>query len=100
MYQSAGAELGKSDLERMVKDEEERPSSGAITRMCLRLGIGEDNYRTINNDDAWDYFYELFSQVEKTIPRDNLNDFFGSYLFPSEVDDHLVYLDTPKRKTA
>jgi hypothetical protein len=100
MYQCAGGGIGDGDLERMLKDEEERPSSGAITRMCLSLGIEEDYHRTINNDNAWEYFYELFSKVAIIVPKENLYDFFGSYLLPSEVDGHLVHLGQHKRKTA
>ena len=68
--------------------------------MCRYLGVEDDDRRTVNNDDAWEYFYELFSNIADTMPKENLYDFFGSYLFPSEVDDHLVYLSQHQRKTA
>ncbi len=100
MYQCAGGGFGDGDLLRILKDEEEKPSGGAIFNMCSYLGVEDDDRRTVNNDDAWEYFYELFSNVADTMPKENLYDFFGSYLFPSEVDDHLVYLDQLKRKTA
>ena len=100
MYQCAGGGVGDGDLLRMLEDEEERPSVGAIAHMCLKSGIKKDDYRTIGNDDAWDYFYELLSKVAATRTREELYDFLGSYLFPKEIDEYLNHLESMKRKSA
>ncbi len=91
---------GDEDLARIEEDAMRRPSSGAIIRMCHKLGIEEDDRRTVNTDDAWDYFYELFAQMAKTSSRESLYDSLGSYLFPKEIDGYLSHINQQQRKTA
>jgi hypothetical protein len=100
MYQCGGGGIGDGDLLLMLKDEEERPSSGAITRMCRRIGIEEDYRRIINNDDAWDYFYELLEKLSATMTREQLYESLASYLLPAQIEEHLNYINQHKRKTA
>jgi hypothetical protein len=100
MYQCAGGGIGDGDLLRMLNDEESRPSVGGITRMCRRLGIEEDDFRTINTDDAWEYFYELLEKFAGTMSREQLYESLASYLNPAEIEEHLNYITLHQRKTA
>ena len=100
MYEAGGGECGDGDLLRILKDEEERPSSGAIIRMCLHLDIKKDSQRTANTDDAWEYFYELLSQFADTMPREQLYESLASYLNPGEIEEHLTSINKQQRKTA
>jgi len=87
-------------LEMESEKSKRYPSVGAITRMCLYLEVREDNFRTIWEDDAWEYFYELLSMTTDTLSREKLYDFFDGYLLPGEIDSHITRLDQLKRKTA
>jgi len=100
MYQCAGGGIGDGDLERMLKREQERPHITAIIHMCLESGAKKDNRRTVNTDDAWEYFYELFSEVVATRTTEEVYEFFGSILPPTEIDEYIIHLDQHKRKTA
>jgi len=100
MYEAGGGECGDGDLLRILKDEEEGPSVGAIIGMCLHFGIEKDNRRTIDSDGAWEYFYELFAVIASSMTRDELYEFFESDLFPREVDEYLAHINQQQRKTA
>jgi len=91
---------GDGDLTRIEEDTARRPSSGAITRLCRRLGIEEDDRRTINLDDDWEYFYELLEKFSATMEREQLYESLASYLNPVEIEEHLNYISKHRRKTA
>ncbi len=100
MYGCAGGGFGDGDLLKILEDEDERPSVGATVGMCLYFGIEMDSRRTISNDDAWEYFYELFSKMARMMTRESLYGFFKSDLFPQEVDEYLSHIKSMQRKTA
>jgi hypothetical protein len=95
-----GGECNKNDLQRILKDIAERPLSGSITRMCRLLEIDKDRARTINTDDAWEYFYELLEKFAGTMSREQLCESLASYLLPAQIEEHLNYVSQLKRKTA
>ncbi|GEM_PF-2921943 len=100
MYGCAGGGIGDGELMRMLKDEEESPSVGAIIRMCRHIGIKKDNHRTIDNEGAWEYFYELLYRIAPTMSREEIYAALASYLSKSEVDEHLAHIEQIKRRTA
>jgi len=91
---------GEGDIRRTLEDIEGRPSIGAIIHMCLKFGIEKDNKRTINKEDAWEYFYELFSMAAENRSKKDLYEFFGPMLPANQVDEHFDLINQRKRKTA
>ncbi len=100
MYESGGGEFGDGDLLRALKDDQESPSYGAIFVMCRRMGIVEDEQRTINRDDAWAYFYELMGKYSGTVTSEQLHESLASYLLPGEIKEHLNHIESNLRRTA
>jgi hypothetical protein len=100
MYEAGGGGFGDGDLLRILDDEERRPSSGAIIRMSRFLGTEKDDYRTINTDDAWNYFYELLEKFSNTLTIEQLYESLASYLSPAEIEEYLSQTREKHRKTA
>ncbi len=97
---TGGGECNKNDMQRILKDVAERPSSGSIARMCRQLEVKEDRSRTINTSDAWEYFFELLEKFSATMTREQLYEALASYLTPDTIDEHLEFISQHKRKTA
>jgi hypothetical protein len=89
-----------SEVEEIKSRYAHYPSVGATIRICRLLGIEEDNFRTIKEDDAWAYFRELLSEVASAMPREQLYDSLASYLSPGEIETHLRHIEQLKRTTA
>jgi len=100
MWGNCPAEIGEGDYRRIIEDMGNRPSSGAITRMCRRLKIEEDDFRTINKEDAWEYFYELLAELSAKMARKDLYESLASYLNSEKIDEHMEFIDQQHRKTA
>jgi hypothetical protein len=100
MCVSGGGEFGKGDILRAMEKGKNSPPHGALFSMCRHLGIEEDDRRTINNDDGWEYFYELFGKMVEAMPKEKIYDSLASFLSPQKIDKHLAYLDHDQRKTA
>ncbi len=89
-----------SEVEEIKSRYAHYPSVGATIRMCRLLGMEEDNFRTIKEDDAWEYFYELLEKFASAMPREQLYNSLASYLSPGQIEKHLNHIEQLKRKTA
>ena len=83
---------GIEEAEEIAKMYGNYPPIRVIIGMCRLLGIEKDNFRTIEEDDAWEYFYELLSQIAETMTREQLYESFADYFMWDNDKDSIDFV--------
>jgi hypothetical protein len=88
------------EIERLYKNY---PSATEIGYFCHVLGIEEDTIRTLEEDDAWVYYWELLAQLKERFTEERVIEEMTHWgnLTIKEAQEQLSHLENIQhRKTA